>query len=168
MREFKQWLPSAKVLKFHGAKDERAEFVRTQLQPADFDVIVTSYEIAVIEKAALGKFAWHYVIIDEAHRIKNENAVLSQVVRGFESANRLLLTGTPLQNNLHELWALLNFLLPDVFASSSDFDDWFNLDDKGAEDEVINKLHKILRPFLLVSTQTICCLLVRSRTHSAA
>ena len=59
-----------------------------------------------------------YIIIDEAHRIKNEDSILSGVVRELKSRNRLLITGTPLQNNLHELWALLNFLLPDVFGSS--------------------------------------------------
>ena len=66
-----------------------------------------------------------YIIIDEAHRIKNENSILSQMVRIFHSENRLLLTGTPLQNNLHELWALLNFLLPDIFGSDADFEKWF-------------------------------------------
>ena len=59
-------------------------------------------------------------------RIKNEESKLSLIVREIKTANRLLLTGTPLQNNLHELWALLNFLLPDVFTSSDDFDEWFN------------------------------------------
>jgi hypothetical protein len=65
-------------------------------------------------------------VIDEAHRIKNENSILSQMVRLFDSQNRLLLTGTPLQNNLHELWALLNFLLPDIFGSDADFEAWFS------------------------------------------
>lgn len=58
------------------------------------------------------------MVIDEAHRIKNEKSKLSEIVREFRTTNRLLLTGTPLQNNLHELWALLNFLLPEVFSSS--------------------------------------------------
>ena len=66
------------------------------------------------------------MVIDEAHRIKNEESKLSLIVREIKTSNRLLLTGTPLQNNLHELWALLNFLLPDVFSSSDDFDEWFN------------------------------------------
>lgn len=72
--------------------------------------------------------------------------VLSQVVRLYSSQYRLLLTGTPLQNNLHELWALLNFLLPDVFSSAEDFDSWFNLKgvDKSVEQQaVIEKLHKV-------------------------
>jgi len=63
----------------------------------NFDVLVTSYEIAIKEKAALKKFCWRYLIIDEAHRIKNEKSILSQVVRLYDSQYRLLLTGTPLQ-----------------------------------------------------------------------
>ena len=73
-------------------------------------------------------FKKRYLIIDEAHRIKNENARFSKTVRSFHTQERLLITGTPLQNNLHELWALLNFLLPDIFSDSEQFDDWFNLD----------------------------------------
>jgi len=78
-----------------------------------------------MEVKVLDKFAWHYIIIDEAHRLKNENSLFSKTVRTVKSRHRLLLTGTPLQNNLHELWALLNFLLPAFFASAEQFDSWF-------------------------------------------
>lgn len=71
-----------------------------------------------IEKSTLAKVNYQYVVIDEAQKIKNENSQLSSCVRDVQSTKRLLLTGTPLQNNLHELWALLNFLLPDIFSSS--------------------------------------------------
>ncbi|SAM04386.1 hypothetical protein [Absidia glauca] len=91
---------------------------------------------------------WQYIIIDEAHRIKNENSMLSQIVRVFESRGRMLITGTPLQNNLHELWALLNFLLPDVFSSADVFDEWFQ-GQGGDQKKVMDQLHKVLRPFLL-------------------
>lgn len=57
-----------------------------------------------MEKAHFKKITWQYIIIDEAHRIKNENSMLSQIVRILNSRNRMLITGTPLQNNLHELW----------------------------------------------------------------
>lgn len=83
-----------------------------------WDVLITTYEMILKEKSTLKKINWTYLVIDEAHRIKNEHSKLSESVRELSSKHRLLLTGTPLQNNLHELWALLNFLLPDVFDSS--------------------------------------------------
>jgi hypothetical protein len=92
-----------------------------------FDVCVTSYEMIIKEKNFFRRFHWRYVIIDEAHRIKNENSVLSRVVRMLRTNYRLLITGTPLQNNLHELWALLNFLLPEVFGSAEKFEEWFGM-----------------------------------------
>lgn len=152
--EFRRWCPSINVVKFHGDKEGRALQRQKYLDTGDFEVIVTTYEMAIIEKAALKKFSWRYLIIDEAHRIKNEKSILSVVIRLYHSNYRLLLTGTPLQNNLHELWALLNFLLPDVFSSSEDFDAWFG--DINGEDksEVTAKLHKVLRPFLLRRLKT--------------
>jgi SNF2 family DNA or RNA helicase len=86
--------------------------------PGEWDACVTSYEIVMKERAVFKKFNWRYMVIDEAHRIKNEKSKLSEIVREFKTSNRLLITGTPLQNNLHELWALLNFLLPDIFNNS--------------------------------------------------
>lgn len=77
-------------------------------QKSDFDVLITTYQVVMIEENSLKKIFWNYVIIDEAHRIKNEESILSQTLRKLRSTNRLLVTGTPLQNNLHELWALLN------------------------------------------------------------
>ncbi|EEY63798.1 chromatin-remodeling complex ATPase chain, putative [Phytophthora infestans T30-4] len=157
LAEFKRWCPSLRAVKFHGNKEERQRCVQEVLCPGlpddkrKFDVCVTTFEMCLKEKTALCKFAWRYLIIDEAHRIKNESSQFSTVVRMLDTEHRLLLTGTPLQNNLHELWALLNFLLPDVFASSQEFDDWFNLDvdDDEAKKQMISQLHKILRPFML-------------------
>lgn len=74
-----------------------------------------------------------------------EEGVCGQTVRMYRTNYRLLITGTPLQNNLHELWALLNFLLPEVFSSAEKFDDWFTNHEKGAESEVVEQLHKVLR-----------------------
>lgn len=81
--------------------------MQRKILPQTFDIIVTSYELCLREKSALKKVAWEYIIIDEPHRIKNVDSMLSQIVRVFDSRARLLITGTPLQNNLHELWALL-------------------------------------------------------------
>uniref|UniRef100_A0A4W4ESC6 SWI/SNF related, matrix associated, actin dependent regulator of chromatin, subfamily a, member 1 n=1 Tax=Electrophorus electricus TaxID=8005 RepID=A0A4W4ESC6_ELEEL len=119
MNEFKRWVPSLKAVCLIGDKDARAAFIRDVMMPGEWDVCVTSYEMVIREKCVFKKFNWRYLVIDEAHRIKNEKSKLSEIVREFKTTNRLLLTGTPLQNNLHELWALLNFLLPDVFNSAS-------------------------------------------------
>ena len=152
--------------------------MQNQVLHGDFDILLSSYEICLREKSALKKLVWEYIIIDEAHRIKNVDSMLSQIVRIFDSRGRLLITGTPLQNNLHELWALLNFLLPDVFSDVADFDAWFErqgdtsdaavkadaaeatatstadaaaqakVDDE-ASNKVVKQLHAVLRPFLL-------------------
>lgn len=147
-REFTMWTPEVDVLVLQGAKDERHQLINNRLIDEKFDVCVTSYEMILREKAHLKKFAWEYIIIDEAHRIKNEESSLAQIIRLFTSRNRLLITGTPLQNNLHELWALLNFLLPDVFGDSEAFDQWFS-GQNSDQDTVVQQLHKVLRPFLL-------------------
>ncbi|SAM03058.1 hypothetical protein [Absidia glauca] len=146
--EFDRWIPDFDAFVFHGSKDTRGELIRSRLRPINFEVCITSYETCLMEKAHFKKITWQYIIIDEAHRIKNENSMLSQIVRILNSRNRMLITGTPLQNNLHELWALLNFLLPDVFSSSAAFDEWFE-GQNGDQKKVVEQLHKVLRPFLL-------------------
>ena len=147
-REFTMWTPEVDVLILQGAKEERHALINERLIDEKFDVCVTSYEMILREKAHLKKFAWEYIIVDEAHRIKNEESSLAQIIRLFNSRNRLLITGTPLQNNLHELWALLNFLLPDVFGDSDAFDQWFSSQNED-QDTVVQQLHRVLRPFLL-------------------
>lgn len=147
-REFEKWTPDVKVLVLQGDKEERQRLINEELLAENFDVCITSYEMVLREKTHLKKFAWEYIIIDEAHRIKNEESSLAQIIRVFNSRNRLLITGTPLQNNLHELWALLNFLLPDVFGDSEAFDQWFSTQDSD-QDTVVQQLHRVLRPFLL-------------------
>jgi SWI/SNF-related matrix-associated actin-dependent regulator of chromatin subfamily A member 5 len=149
-REFNRWIPDIKVLVIQGDKDERYQFLQDKVLTCEFDVIIASYEIVIREKSTLKKFDWEYIIIDEAHRIKNEESLLSQIIRMFHSKNRLLITGTPLQNNLKELWALLNFILPDVFGDSESFDDWFTKGEAGQDQEdLVGQLHKVLKPFLL-------------------
>merc|ERR1711871_818394 len=157
MNEFARFTPSLRVMRFHGTKDQREEVIRDVLKPGklhserDWDICVTSYEMVIKEKGHLKKFHWRYLIIDEAHRLKNEDSQFARTVRALNTQHRLLLTGTPLQNNLHELWALLNFLLPDVFSSSEQFDEWFNLDvdDTETKQQMIGQLHKLLHPFML-------------------
>ena len=157
MNEFKRFCPSLRPIRFHGSKEERQDMIQNVLcasKAADkrtWDICITTYEVCCLERNSLIKFAWRYLIIDEAHRLKNEASQLAVAVRTMNVEHRLLLTGTPLQNNLHELWALLNFLLPDVFQSAEQFDEWFNLDvdDTEAKQRMISQLHKLLRPFML-------------------
>jgi len=149
MNEFKQWCPTLRAVCLIGDQETRNTFIRDVMMPGGWDVLVTSYEMILREKSVFKKFTWKYMVIDEAHRIKNEESKLSTTIREIKTTNRLLLTGTPLQNNLHELWALLNFLLPDVFNSSEDFDEWFNTNTCLGDDTLVKRLHGVLKPFLL-------------------
>ncbi|KAG8553692.1 hypothetical protein GDO81_003515 [Engystomops pustulosus] len=143
MNEFKRWVPTLRAVCLIGDKDARAAFIRDVMMPGEWDVCVTSYEMVIREKSVFKKFNWRYLVIDEAHRIKNEKSKLSEIVREFKTTNRLLLTGTPLQNNLHELWALLNFLLPDVFNSAEDFDSWFDTNNCLGDQKLVERLHAV-------------------------
>jgi SWI/SNF-related matrix-associated actin-dependent regulator of chromatin subfamily A member 5 len=154
-REFERWTPDFNVVILTGSKEERAEIIANRLIPQDFEICITSYEICLIEKSGFKKFSFEYIVIDEAHRIKNVDSILSQIVRSFISRGRLLITGTPLQNSLKELFALLNFICPEIFSDYADLDSFLHKDDDGADAEeekskkIVEQLHKILRPFLL-------------------
>lgn len=149
LNEFKKWCPSLNAMTLIGLNEDRKTLIEDVLKRNDWDVLITSYEMCLLESAFIKKYQWKYLIIDEAHRIKNEKSKLSEMVRRFKTSHRLLLTGTPLQNNLHELWALLNFLLPDVFNSSEDFDNWFDTNNCLGDDSLVKRLHAVLKPFLL-------------------
>ncbi|KAL2534594.1 chromatin remodeling factor17 [Abeliophyllum distichum] len=129
MNEIKRFCPLLRAVKFLGNPDER-KYIREELLAAGkFDVCVTSFEMAIKEKSALRRFSWRYIIIDEAHRIKNENSLLSKTMRLYNTNYRLLITGTPLQ--------------PETF------DEWFQISGENDQQEVVQQLHKVLRPFLL-------------------
>ncbi|GAY35988.1 hypothetical protein CUMW_019680 [Citrus unshiu] len=149
MNEIRRFCPVLRAVKFLGNPEERRHIRENLLVAGKFDVCVTSFEMAIKEKSALRRFSWRYIIIDEAHRIKNENSLLSKTMRLYNTNYRLLITGTPLQNNLHELWSLLNFLLPEIFSSAETFDEWFQISGENDQQEVVQQLHKVLRPFLL-------------------
>ena len=128
---------------------------------AKFPVVCTSYEMVLRDQHNLSKINWEFIIIDEGHRMKNAEAKLFQQLRQFSSATRLLITGTPLQNNLKELWSLLHFLLPNIFTDWEAFESWFDFsdleDEQGTEEfiadqkkqELVKKIHLILQPMLL-------------------
>jgi len=162
VNEFKRWTPDIPVLLYHGSAEERETIRLEKLKhasagDASFPVIVTSYEICIRDAKHLQKYSYKYMVVDEGHRLKNFDCRLIRELRNYQAANKLLLTGTPLQNNLAELWSLLNFLLPEVFVSLQDFEGWFDFsevseDDQKAQEQhtmIVSKLHSILKPFLL-------------------
>ncbi|ONH76753.1 Transcription regulatory protein SNF2 [Pichia kudriavzevii] len=159
--EFDHWAPSLKKISYKGSPAYRKELAQ-QVKSGDFNVLLTTYEYIIKDKYLLSKIKWVHMIIDEGHRMKNTKSKLSYTLNEFYHTDyRLILTGTPLQNNLPELWALLNFVLPKIFNSVKSFDEWFNTPfaNTGGQDKielseeetllVIRRLHKVLRPFLL-------------------
>lgn len=159
--EFQLWAPSLKTVVYKGTQQQRKE-LQYQVRSGDFTVLLTTYEYVIRDRPMLSKFKWAHMLIDEGHRLKNTGSKLFQTLTNYyHTRNRLILTGTPLQNNLPELWALLNFILPKVFNSVQSFDEWFNTPFANtghqeklelSEEEsllIIRRLHKVLRPFLL-------------------
>ena len=162
--EFQRWAPNIKIVVYKGAPAERRQMAfQIKQDKHKYNAVLTTYEYIMKDKYALNKVTWQYIIVDEGHRMKNYKSKFTQTLgTQFNSVYRLLLTGTPLQNNLSELWALLNFLLPKIFNSCDDFEKWFNQPfssklpgEKNTEltEEqellIIHRLHNILRPFLL-------------------
>eukprot|EP00934_Nitzschia_sp_Nitz4_P008562 Nitzschia sp. Nitz4//scaffold11_size288233//145775//148339//NITZ4_000774-RA/size288233-snap-gene-0.24-mRNA-1//1//CDS//3329534074//8552//frame0 len=176
VREFEKWLPSQPVLRYHGAAAEREEMMKGPLnhklkREKTFPVIVTSFETSIRDQNRLAKLCpFSYVIVDEGHRLKNHRCMLIRSLKQLKASNRLLLTGTPIQNTLDELWSLLNFVNPQIFDDLSVFQSWFGFKDigqkrqgaTGEEDimqeqrknQTVTKLHEILRPFLLRRVKT--------------
>ncbi|XP_037536783.1 probable global transcription activator SNF2L2 [Nematolebias whitei] len=157
--ELDKWAPSVVKIAYKGTPGLRRGLV-PQLRSGKFNVLLTTYEYIIKDKHILAKIRWKYMIVDEGHRMKNHHCKLTQVLNThYVAPRRLLLTGTPLQNKLPELWALLNFLLPTIFKSCSTFEQWFNAPfamtgervDLNEEETIliIRRLHKVLRPFLL-------------------
>ncbi|KAA1066756.1 hypothetical protein PGT21_023882 [Puccinia graminis f. sp. tritici] len=159
--EFEKWAPTVKVVVYKGSPNVRKQ-LQLQIRQGQFEVLLTTYEYIIKDRPMLCKIKWVHMIIDEGHRMKNSQSKLSlTLTTHYQSRYRLILTGTPLQNNLPELWALLNFVLPKVFNSVKSFDEWFNTPfaNTGGQDKielneeeailVIRRLHKVLRPFLL-------------------
>lgn len=171
IEEFKRWTPEINTVLYHGSKPEREELRKKHMKlqnqgKFEFPVIVTSYEICMNDKQFLTNYKWRYVVVDEGHRLKNMNCKLIKELMTYNSANRLLITGTPLQNNIAELWSLLHFLLPEVFNDLDSFERWFDfssvLDDndegdgksKKRKNNLVSTMHAILKPFLLRRVKT--------------
>ena len=146
--EFKRFAPTMHPLLYHGSKGERPAI---QKQFMSASIVITSYEMCMMDERLFRSRRWKFIIVDEGHRLKNMECKLIRTLKRFDTANRLLLTGTPLQNKLSELWSLLNFLLPSIFDDLEAFQEWFDTEEiaEKAQPVIVSKLHAILRPFLL-------------------
>ena len=166
--EFERFTPDIPALMYHGDPDVRRTLRDRYLHmPRDkesqkhFPIVVTSYELVIRDRKWLANYPWKFIVVDEGHRLKNLNCRLIRELKTYRSANRLILSGTPLHNNLAELWSLLNFILPDIFDDLATFETWFDFSDiheehgqsrilsKENSSQVITQLHEILKPFLL-------------------
>lgn len=167
--EFQKWTPSIPFVLYHGTIQERQQIFQDKIMkhyqkgsPSQkFPVVCTSYEMVLRDHAALSKIDWAFIVVDEGHRMKNADAKLFRELQQFKSATRLLITGTPLQNNLKELWSLLHFLMPETFLDWEAFEVWFDFSDLQDEEgtaqfiedkesqSLVSKIHKVLQPLLL-------------------
>lgn len=175
--ELKRFCPALKVLCYYGSAKRRKELRTGWTKTNWHHVVITSYQLAVQDAFAFKRKKWYYLVckfffacgtcglflnsripstVDEAQNIKNFQSQRWQTLINFNTQRRLLLTGTPLQNSLMELWSLLHFLMPYIFRSRKEFSYWFanpmtNIIEGGANqnDEVVSRLHGIIRPFVL-------------------
>ncbi|GMM34466.1 chromatin-remodeling ATPase [Saccharomycopsis crataegensis] len=162
-QELTKFVPDFKVLPYWGnAKDrkvlrkfwDRKNVIYNRDSP--FHVLVTSYQLIVADAQYFQKIKWQYMILDEAQAIKSSQSSRWKILLGLQCRNRLLLTGTPIQNSMQELWALLHFIMPTLFDSHDEFSEWFSKDienhatnNSKLNEAQLRRLHMILKPFML-------------------
>ncbi|XP_015236166.1 PREDICTED: DNA helicase INO80 isoform X1 [Cyprinodon variegatus] len=161
-QEFSRFVPKFKVLPYWGNPHDRKVIRKfwsqktLYTQNAPFHVVITSYQLVVQDVKYFQRVKWQYMVLDEAQALKSSSSVRWKILLQFQCRNRLLLTGTPIQNTMAELWALLHFIMPTLFDSHEEFNEWFSKDieshaeNKSAIDEnQLSRLHMILKPFML-------------------
>uniref|UniRef100_A0A671YHP3 Chromatin-remodeling ATPase INO80 n=1 Tax=Sparus aurata TaxID=8175 RepID=A0A671YHP3_SPAAU len=161
-QEFTRFVPKFKVLPYWGNPHDRKVIRKfwsqktLYTQNAPFHVVITSYQLVVQDVKYFQRVKWQYMVLDEAQALKSSTSVRWKILLQFQCRNRLLLTGTPIQNTMAELWALLHFIMPTLFDSHDEFNEWFSKDieshaeNKSAIDEnQLSRLHMILKPFML-------------------
>ncbi|KAI9862902.1 MAG: putative DNA helicase ino80 [Trichoglossum hirsutum] len=162
-QEITKFVPELKALPYWGSAKDRKVLRKfwdrkhiTYTKDAPFHVLITSYQLVVQDTQYFQKIRWQYMILDEAQAIKSSQSSRWKSLLGFHCRNRLLLTGTPIQNNMQELWALLHFIMPSLFDSHDEFSDWFSKDIEShaqsntkLNEDQLKRLHMILKPFML-------------------
>ena len=154
-KEFERWCPSLRIVILHGSPDERLRIANEVAVYGQFDVVITTYEIVKAEFGFLSnKFHWGYLIIDEGHKIKNEHSNQHQLINAIKRYNTILMTGTPTQNNMHEMWAMLSFLFPSIFSNSEPFDRCFDLQRQIVNPAMLRRAHLMLQPLMIRRIKT--------------
>lgn len=162
-QEIVKFVPDLKVLPYWGSAKDRKVLRKfwdrrniTYRKSSEFHVLVTSYQLVVGDAQYFQKIKWQYMILDEAQAIKSSQSSRWKSLLGMHCRNRLLLTGTPIQNNMQELWALLHFIMPTLFDSHDEFSEWFSKDIEShaqsntkLNEDQLRRLHMILKPFML-------------------
>lgn len=192
-QELRKFVPEFKILPYWGTAGDRKTLRKfwdrrhnTYKKDASFHVMVTSYQLVVSDVAYFQKMKWQYMILDEAQAIKSSQSSRWKCLLSFHCRNRLLLTGTPIQNNMQELWALLHFIMPSLFDSHDEFSEWFSKDIEShaqsntkLNEDQLKRLHMILKPFMLrrvkkhvqkelgdkIETDVFCDLTYRQRAY---
>lgn len=129
-----RFAPDFNVVPYWGSPNERKilrqfwEQKDLHTKEASFHVVITSYQLIVSDYKYFNRIKWQYLILDEAQAIKSSSSVRWKLLLGFNCRNRLLLSGTPIQNSMAELWALLHFIMPTLFDSHDEFNEWFSKD----------------------------------------
>ena len=161
--ELRKFAPALKLLPYWGHAQERAVLRKGLGDPrklgtpnAPFHILVTSYQLLVSDEKHFRRTKWQYMVLDEAQALKSSASARWKTLLGFACRNRLLLTGTPVQNTMAELWALLHFIMPTLFDSHEQFAEWFSKGVEGAVNDgaalnahQLSRLHAILKPFML-------------------
>jgi chromatin-remodeling ATPase INO80 len=161
-QEMQRFVPNFKVVPYWGSPNQR-KILRQfwdqkdlHTKDASFHCVITSYQLVVSDYKYFNRIKWHAMVLDEAQAIKSTSSVRWKLLLGFNCRNRLLLSGTPIQNSMAELWALLHFIMPTLFDSHDEFNEWFSKDIEnhaenktGIDEKQISRLHMILKPFML-------------------
>uniref|UniRef100_A0A2K6MHS5 Chromodomain helicase DNA binding protein 1 like n=1 Tax=Rhinopithecus bieti TaxID=61621 RepID=A0A2K6MHS5_RHIBE len=143
-----RFAPGLSCVTYAGSKEERACLQQDLKQESHFHVLLTTYEV-FIPWVFSHRFPWSVLVVDEAHRLKNQSSLLHKTLSEFSVVFSLLLTGTPIQNSLQELYSLLSFVEPDLFSKEEVGDFVQRYQDIEKESESASELHKLLQPFLL-------------------
>ncbi|KAJ8758798.1 hypothetical protein K2173_000519 [Erythroxylum novogranatense] len=158
LAEFALWAPDVNVVEYHGCAKARGIIRQYEWHASDpngpskktlsfkFNVLLTTYEMVLADSSYLRGVPWEVLVVDEGHRLKNSESKLFSLLNTFSFQHRVLLTGTPLQNNIGEMYNLLNFLQPTSFPSLSSFEEKFN---DLTTTEKVEELKKLVAPHML-------------------